>query len=60
MKAPFYSSRTLFFCFLVILGTTITQAQEVNWISFAQAVELATEEENPKKVFIDVYTDWCG
>ena len=34
------------------------RAQEVNWISFEQAVVLT--EENPKPMLIDVYTDWCG
>ncbi len=31
---------------------------EINWMSFEEAFELA--EENPKKIFVDVYTDWCG
>ena len=35
-------------------------AQEVEWISWKEASELAVTEENPKKIFIDVYTDWCG
>lgn len=42
------------------LFTIITNAQEVTWISFTEAVALTASEENPKKVFIDVYTDWCG
>lgn len=33
-------------------------AQKINWVSFQQAVEL--NKTNPKKIFIDVYTDWCG
>ena len=31
---------------------------EINWISFEEAVAL--NKENPKKVLIDLYTDWCG
>ena len=31
---------------------------EVKWLSFEEAQKLS--EKNPKKVFIDVYTDWCG
>ena len=31
---------------------------KVRWYTFEEAVELATV--NPKKVFIDIYTDWCG
>ncbi len=35
-------------------------AQEVNWLSWSEAETLATTDKNPKKIFIDVYTDWCG
>ncbi|WP_258097973.1 thioredoxin family protein [Marinoscillum pacificum] len=37
---------------------SITQAQEVKWMSFEEAVEASKKE--PKKLLIDVYTDWCG
>ena len=30
----------------------------INWISFEQAV--AKTKKEPRKIFIDVYTDWCG
>lgn len=33
-------------------------AQKINWITFQEAVEL--NQTTPKKVFIDVYTSWCG
>ncbi len=31
---------------------------EVKWLSFEQAVERSKTEK--RKIFIDVYTDWCG
>ncbi len=31
---------------------------EVKWLSFEEAVEL--QQKKPKKLLIDVYTDWCG
>lgn len=31
---------------------------EINWLTFEQAVEKNKTE--PKKMFIDVYTNWCG
>ncbi|MEF8810349.1 MAG: DUF255 domain-containing protein [Bacteroidales bacterium] len=34
------------------------QDTKVNWYSFEEAVKL--NKENPKKILIDVYTDWCG
>lgn len=33
-------------------------SQEVNWLTFEEAVEMNKKE--PKKIMIDVYTDWCG
>ncbi len=33
-------------------------AQEPEWISFGEAIQRNGKE--PKKFFIDVYTDWCG
>lgn len=35
-------------------------AQEVTWLSWDEAVTLAETDTNPKKIFVDVYTDWCG
>lgn len=32
--------------------------EEINWMSFEEAI--AAIEEEPKHIFIDVYTDWCG
>jgi thioredoxin-related protein len=31
---------------------------KVNWLSFEEAFKL--NEQTPKKIFIDIYTDWCG
>ncbi|MGB5237815.1 MAG: DUF255 domain-containing protein [Flavobacteriaceae bacterium] len=36
------------------------QAQEVEWMSWQQAMAQSQADDTPKKVFIDVYTDWCG
>ena len=33
---------------------------KIQWISIEEAEELAQKSENPKKIFIDIYTDWCG
>jgi thioredoxin-related protein len=32
--------------------------EQVNWITFEEAIEKSKTEK--RKVFIDVYTDWCG
>lgn len=35
-----------------------TIAQEINWVSFEEALKL--QKKNPKKIMMDVYTNWCG
>ena len=32
--------------------------KDVKWLSFEEAQKLAAK--TPKKIFVDVYTDWCG
>ncbi|MDY8136835.1 thioredoxin family protein [Aquimarina sp. 2201CG5-10] len=34
------------------------QAQEIKWMTMNEALEAQKNE--PKKIFMDVYTDWCG
>jgi thioredoxin-related protein len=47
---------------LVFLISSASQApapsESVKWLTFEQAVELSKKEK--RKIFIDVYTDWCG
>lgn len=52
----------LFLIIISILSTYNVKAQDasnkINWMTFEEAVKL--NETAPKKIFIDVYTDWCG
>ena len=43
---------------LIILISFNLQGQEINWISFPEALEAQKKE--PKKIFMDVYANWCG
>ncbi len=36
---------------------TIT-AQKINWVTLEEAIAL--QKETPKKIMVDVYTNWCG
>jgi thioredoxin-related protein len=38
--------------------TMISEESPVNWLTFEQAIEKSKTEK--RKIFIDVYTDWCG
>ncbi|RKN79991.1 thioredoxin family protein [Ulvibacterium marinum] len=57
-------SRTAIIRFISLLSIALvsvnTYAQKVEWLTWEEATTLAMNEENPKKVFVDIYTDWCG
>ncbi|MDR0227647.1 MAG: thioredoxin fold domain-containing protein [Flavobacteriaceae bacterium] len=47
------------FLFLTIALLSISaQAQEIQWMTFNQA--LTAQKKKAKPIFMDVYTDWCG
>lgn len=37
---------------------SVSPAQKVKWYTLEEAIELNKKE--PRKIMIDVYTDWCG
>ncbi len=43
---------------LIFLSSAGVSNAQVEWLSFEDAVEKAKTD--PKPIFIDVYTDWCG
>jgi thioredoxin-related protein len=49
-----------FFGILLLASGSNVAAQEngINWVSMEEAEALSQRE--PKKIFVDVYTDWCG
>ena len=49
--------KTYLSLFLLICLTSV-YAQEINWMTMDEA--LAAQKKEPKKIFMDVYTDWCG
>lgn len=46
----------LLFTILLIGGTM--NAQKVKWMSMNEAI--AAQKKQPKKIFVDMYTEWCG
>ncbi|MGB5821625.1 MAG: DUF255 domain-containing protein [Saonia sp.] len=54
-----YFLKSLCLLFVVLLAFS-GNAQEVEWLTWEEAVAKAETDKAPKKIFIDVYTDWCG
>jgi len=56
--------RTFVFLVLLLINVTSIFAQSVKWHSFEEALQLNSERAEQglptKKLFVDVYTDWCG
>jgi thioredoxin-related protein len=55
----------LYFLLLFVTLPAFTLKEEptkagnkINWMSIEEAEKLS--KENPRKIFVDVYTDWCG
>ena len=47
-----------FILLLVLLTSVSGAAQKINWVTFQEALEL--QKKAPKKIMMDVYTNWCG
>ena len=45
---------------LVCLAAGTNAQEKIQWMSIEEAYALTLTEASPKKIFIDVYTDWCG
>jgi thioredoxin-related protein len=62
--------RTLFLCLIIIACAIVSNSgfaqqsapassgPKIKWLDFEEAV--AQNKKKPKKMFIDMYTDWCG
>jgi thioredoxin-related protein len=61
--------RTLLFCLIIIASAIVSNSgyaqqtapastDKIKWLDFEDAV--AQNKKKPKKMFIDMYTDWCG
>ena len=51
--------RVIVFLMIAICSAGSLSAQEkIKWMSFGEA--LKAQKKEPRKIFMDVYTDWCG
>ena len=46
------------FIMLFTLVSIASIAQQINWVTFEEALKL--QKKKPKKIMMDVYTNWCG
>ena len=52
------SMKYSFIAFLLLLCVAGYSQDKIQWMTWNEAV--AANEKAPKKIFVDVYTDWCG
>jgi len=50
--------KKLIFFLTFISAVSAVQAQEIKWMSMNEALEAQKKE--PRKIFVDAYTTWCG
>lgn len=54
--------KKILFIVILIIGFGITSfgqdGEKVKWYSIEEVTKL--NQENPRKIFVDLYTDWCG
>jgi len=44
--------------FLLVFTSLVSNAQQIHWVTLEEAMALQKKE--PKKIMMDVYTNWCG
>ena len=44
--------------YFLFFSTTFSSAQSIKWLSFNEALD--AQKVIPKKIIMDVYTEWCG
>jgi thioredoxin-related protein len=44
--------------FVAVLFITTTSSAQISWMSWDEAI--AANKKEPKKLLVDVYTEWCG
>ncbi|WP_340202687.1 thioredoxin family protein [Ascidiimonas sp. W6] len=50
----------LLICLVAITASFNPPVEAIEWMSWEEAITKSKTDKNPKKIFVDVYTDWCG
>jgi thioredoxin-related protein len=54
----FHTMKSLITLFLLVLGYSALAQENIEWMSWNEAIEKNAVEQ--KVIFVDVYTNWCG
>ena len=57
-KTWIYFSKGVITVLVLLFSIPVLSQDKINWMSFEEAI--ARSKEDPKHIFVDVYTDWCG
>ena len=68
MKKYLITAVTMLSALLVLASFTGGKAEvaeapqegAIEWMTWEEAIERASTDAEPKKIFVDAYTDWCG
>ena len=58
IRIPFLAVLLSVFCISAVFGQVDKKSKSINWMTFEEVEEALKKEK--KKVFVDVYTKWCG
>lgn len=50
--------KSVFIAIFLFTGIMAAAQQEINWLTWEEAAR--ANEKQPRKLFVDLYTDWCG
>ncbi|HSV88123.1 MAG TPA: DUF255 domain-containing protein [Bacteroidales bacterium] len=57
-KKFIFTTATVLLVFTLNLGYVRADEAKINWLSMDQALQY--HRQNPKKIFVNIYTSWCG
>lgn len=50
--------KILFLISFALTAVTFAQEAKINWMTLDQALQM--QQKDPKPIFMDIYTEWCG
>lgn len=60
MRKLFTPKKSILLIIMAFMAVGVHAQEKIEWMSWDEAAKRAETDKQPKKVFVDVYTDWCG